>query len=129
MATTSDFARLDSLAREVCASTRRRAGIPTMPSFTTLLSGVHPLRHGITAHASSQRVSPICAWRRSFQGTGLRHGCRRQPRDAGARARKLVARGFDFYSSFLYALHGAVRELCDRAISFFEQLREQAFFV
>src|SRR5687767_15283942 len=32
-------------------------GIPTNVSFTTLLSGLHPYRHGITAHSSEQRLS------------------------------------------------------------------------
>ncbi len=50
---------IDVLAAESVLFERSFApGIPTMPSFTTLMTGLHPYRHGIVAHLTDRRVGP-----------------------------------------------------------------------
>ena len=45
---------IDALAGEgVQCQNFMAAGIPTHPSFTTLFTGQHPIRHGVVAHGSS----------------------------------------------------------------------------
>src|SRR5579884_3837875 len=49
---------IDALAGESTVFERAfAAGIPTMPSFTTLLTGLHPYRHGIVGHTGARRLS------------------------------------------------------------------------
>ena len=49
---------IDVLAEEsVVFDQAFAAGIPTMPSFTTLYTGLHPYRHGIVAHSGNRRLS------------------------------------------------------------------------
>jgi len=48
---------LDRLAKEgVRCSNFMAAGIPTHPSFTTLISGQHPIRHGVVAHGGKAEL-------------------------------------------------------------------------
>src|SRR5665213_2955838 len=49
---------IDALAEESMVFDRAfAAGIPTMPSFTTLYTGLHPYRHGIVSHSGRRRLS------------------------------------------------------------------------
>ncbi|MCZ7645103.1 MAG: sulfatase-like hydrolase/transferase [Planctomycetota bacterium] len=49
---------LDRFARQGVRAARFMApGIPTHPSFTTLVTGQHPIRHGIVAQGSKQQLS------------------------------------------------------------------------
>ena len=124
--------RLDSLAREgVRFDTAFAPGIPTMPSFTTLLSGQHPLRHNITAHASEQRLGPEVSllaqyFKRLGYVTAAVDNLATQAHGRGS----WFSRGFDYYSSFLYApFSNQCEQLASRAISFFEQLRDRPFLL
>jgi len=50
--------RIDELAREGIIFTRAYAnGIPTHPSWTTILTGVHPLRHKVVTHMGNVKLS------------------------------------------------------------------------
>jgi len=50
--------RIDELANEGVIFTRAYAnGIPTHPSWTTILTGVHPLRHKIVTHMGNTKLS------------------------------------------------------------------------
>lgn len=124
--------RLDALAREGIRFDHAFApGIPTMPSFTTLLSGQHPLRHGITAHASEQRLAPEVPllaqyFKRLGYATAAVDNLATQAQGRGS----WFARGFDYYSSFLYApFSNQCEQLASRAVSFFEQLRDRPFLL
>src|SRR5688572_29793114 len=47
---------IDALSAESVVFDRAfAAGIPTMPSFTTMLSGMHPYRHGIVSHIGERQ--------------------------------------------------------------------------
>src|SRR5436305_9088919 len=47
---------IDALAAESVVFDRAFApGIPTMPSFTTMLSALHPYRHGIVSHIGERQ--------------------------------------------------------------------------
>ena len=123
---------LDALATEATKFERAfAAGIPTMPSFTTLLSGLHPLRHGITAHASEQRLAPdvqTLAQMAHSAGyvTVAIDNLATQAHGRGG----WFARGFDYYSSFLYQpFSNQSEQLTDRAISYCEQLQDRPFFL
>ena len=123
---------LDALAAESTKFERAfAAGIPTMPSFTTLLSGLHPLRHGITAHASEQRLTPevqTLAQMAHHAGyvTVAIDNLATQAHGRGG----WFARGFDYYSSFLYQpFSNQSEQLVQRAISYFQQLQDRPFLL
>lgn len=124
--------QLDALAGEgVRFEAAFAPGIPTMPSFTTLMSGMHPLRHGITAHASGQRLAPEVPllaqyFKRLGYATAAIDNLATQAHGRGS----WFARGFDYYSSFLYApFSNQCEQLCERALSFFEQLQDRPFLL
>src|SRR5947209_12056804 len=55
---TATSTAIDALADESTVFERAfAAGIPTMPSFTTLLTGLHPYRHGIVGHTGTRQLS------------------------------------------------------------------------
>ena len=123
---------LDALAREGTLFEKVFApGIPTMPSFTTLHTGLHPFRHGITAHASSQRLAPdvkMAAQRFKELGyvTAAIDNLATQAHGRGS----WFSRGFDYYSSFLYTpFSDQSAQLSGRAESYFEQLKGRPFFL
>lgn len=123
---------LDALAAEATQFERAfAAGIPTMPSFTTLHSGLHPLRHGITAHASEQRLSPdVKPLAQMAKDAGYVtvaiDNLATQAHGRGG----WFARGFDYYSSFLYQpFSNQSEQLVDRAISYCEQLQDRPFLL
>ncbi|RLE87998.1 MAG: sulfatase, partial [Thermoprotei archaeon] len=50
---------IDRIARESIMFTSAYAtGIPTHPGWTTILTGVHPLVHGIVSHVGTRKLSP-----------------------------------------------------------------------
>ena len=50
---------IDKLAEEsVVFKSAYALGIPTHPSFTTILTGLHPLRHRVVSHMGTSRLSP-----------------------------------------------------------------------
>ncbi|HEX8237410.1 MAG TPA: sulfatase [Abditibacteriaceae bacterium] len=123
---------IDALARESVVFERAFApGIPTMPSFTTLLTGLHPYRHGITAHAGEQRLSedvlmlPQLAKRAGYVTIGIDNLAVQ-----GSGRGSWFARGFDFYSGFLYKpFSEQSSQLADRAIGFIDEYSQKPFFM
>ena len=116
---------IDALARESmvfeCAFA---AGIPTMPSFTTLYSGLHPYRHGIVSHIGNRRLSdqilllPQLAWERNY----VTVACDNLVIQGEGRG-SWFARGYDHYSGFLYRPFGnQSTQLTDRALAFINDL-------
>jgi len=123
---------IDALAAESVVFDRAFApGIPTMPSFTTLLSGLHPYRHGITAHSSDQRLNeavvmmPQLAKEAGYVTIGI-DNLVVQGSGRGA----WFARGFDFYSGFLYKpFSDQSEQLTERALNFIEDYKDDPFFL
>jgi len=106
-------------------------GIPTMPSFTTLLSGLHPYHHGITAHASEQRVdSKVLLLPQIAKANGMTTiGIDNLAVQSSGRGSWFV-RGYDYYSGFLFKPFSAqCAELVDRAITFIDDLKDNPFFL
>jgi arylsulfatase A-like enzyme len=106
-------------------------GIPTTPSFTTLLSGQHPLRHGVTAHASEQRLPPDARMAAQyFKELGYTTVAIDNLATQASGRGSWFPRGFDYYSSFLYAPFTPQSEdLVSRATSYIEQLAPGPFLL
>lgn len=124
---------IDALAAEsVVFEQAIAAGIPTMPSFTTMLTGLHPLRHGIVAHigekqrvAASVQTLPQLAQKAGLTTIGIDNLVIQ-----GGGKGSWFARGFDHYSGFLYApFTNQSEQLIDRAIQFVDELQETPFFL
>ena len=125
---------IDALAAEsVVFEQAIAAGIPTMPSFTTMLTGLHPLRHGIVAHigekqrvAASVQTLPQLAQKAGWTTIGIDNLVIQ-----GGGKGSWFARGFDHYSGFLYApFTNQSEQLVDRAIQFVdEQDKTTPFFL
>ena len=123
---------MDALASQSVLFERAFApGIPTMPSFTTLMTGLHPYRHGILAHLTNRRVAPDVltlaqmAKRAGFVTAGIDN----LVVQSGGRA-AWMARGFDYYSGFLFQpFTPQSEELVSRAISFIDDLADRNFFL
>lgn len=124
--------QIDRLAAESVVFDRAFApGIPTMPSFTTLLSGLHPYRHGITAHSSDQRLSerivplPQIARQGGYVTIGI-DNLAVQGNGCGS----WFSRGFDFYSGFLFKpFSNQSEQLVDRALRFLTDYRDKPFLL
>ena len=125
---------IDALAAEsVVFEQAIAAGIPTMPSFTTMLTGLHPYRHGIVAHigekqrvAASVQTLPQLAQKAGWTTLGIDNLVIQ-----GGGKGSWFARGFDHYSGFLYApFTNQSEQLIDRAIQFIgEQDKQTPFFL
>lgn len=123
---------IDALAREGVVFDRAFAvGIPTMPSFTTTLSGLHPYRHGITAHASEQRLPrdvvllPQLAREAGYTTIGI-DNLAVQSNGRGS----WFTRGFDYYSGFLYKpFSDQTAQLIDRAQSYIADEANAPFYL
>ena len=123
---------MDALAQQSVLFERAfAAGIPTMPSFTTLMTGLHPYRHGVLAHLTNRRVGPDVftlaqmAKRAGFATAGIDN----LAVQGGGRA-AWMARGFDYYSGFLFQpFTPQSEELVSRAISFMDELAGRDFFL
>jgi arylsulfatase A-like enzyme len=123
---------IDAMAAESVVFDRAFApGIPTMPSFTTLLSGTHPYRHGITAHASEQRVRedlvmmPQLAKQAGYVTIAI-DNLATQANGRGS----WFSRGFDYYSSYLYKpFSDQGEQLANRALKFIDDFQERPFLL
>lgn len=124
---------MDALASECVVFDRAfAAGIPTMPSFTTMLSGLHPYRHGIVAHiGENQRLDenvellPQIAHRAGWVTVGI-DNLVIQGNGRGS----WFSRGFDYYSGFLYApFTNQSEQLTDRALKFITELKDKPFLL
>jgi hypothetical protein len=119
---------IDAMAQDRSSSSARSRRIPTMPSFTTLLSGLHPYRH------ASRRTpaSSASAKRGDDAATGQARGYVTIGIDnlgvQGNGRGSWFARGFDFYSGFLYKpFSEQSAQLADRAIGFIDEYSQKPF--
>lgn len=114
---------IDSLAQDsLVFDSAFAAGIPTMPSFTTVYSGLHPYRHGIVSHSGRRRLSesvrllPELARKRGYVTVGI-DNLVVQGNGSGS----WFARGYDHYSGYLYKPFGhQSQDLTDRALGFLD---------
>jgi arylsulfatase A-like enzyme len=123
---------IDALARESLVFDRAfAAAIPTMPSFTTLYTGLHPYRHGIVSHIGSRRLSDqlVLLPQLAQQAGYVTVACDNLVIQGEGRG-SWFARGYDHYSGFLYRPFGdQSRQLTDRALRFLEERDEQPLFL
>lgn len=123
---------IDALAQEsVVFEQAIAAGIPTMPSFTTLYTGLHPYRHGIVAHAGTRRVAdhikllPQLARERGY----VTAACDNLVVQGEGRG-SWFARGYDYYSGYLYQpFTDQGRKLTDRALGFIDAYGGKPLFL
>jgi arylsulfatase A-like enzyme len=110
---------IDALAAESVLFDRAfAAGIPTMPSFTTLFTGLHPYRHGIVAHMGPRRLAEhtLTLAQLAKQAGYVTIACDNLVIQGEGRG-GWFARGFDHYSGFLYQpFSDQSRRLTDRAL-------------
>ena len=114
---------IDALARESIVFDRAfAAGIPTMPSFTTLYTGLHPYRHGIVAHTGRRQLSaeilmlPQLAHQRGY----LTAACDNLVAQGNGRG-TWFARGYDYYAGFVYKpFSNQSGWITDRALDFID---------
>ena len=115
---------IDALARESVVFDRAfAAGIPTMPSFTTLYTGLHPYRHGIVAHSGMRSLSrrirmlPQLAQQRGYLTAAVDNLAVQ-----GDGRGNWFARGYDHYAGFVYKPFSAQSAwITDRARLFMER--------
>ena len=115
---------IDALAAECVVFDRAfAAGIPTMPSFTTLYTGLHPYRHGIVAHSGNRRLSDrILLLPQLLKERGYVTAACDNLVVQGEGRGSWFARGYDHYSGFLYRPFGAQSaHLTERALGFVEE--------
>src|SRR5947209_9553743 len=123
---------IDALAAEsIVFDSAFASGIPTMPSFTTLYTGLHPYRHGIVAHAGKHRLSerilllPQMAKQRGYV-TAACDNLVVQGEGSGS----WFARGYDYYSGFVYKpFSDQSSKLTDRALCFIQEYADQPLFL
>jgi arylsulfatase A-like enzyme len=123
---------IDALADEsIVFDTAIAAAIPTMPSFTTLNTGLHPYRHGIVAHVGQRHLSedilflPQLAKQRGY----VTIACDNLVVQGEGRG-SWFARGYDHYSGFLYKpFSNQSSKLTDRAIRFLQQYADHPLFL
>jgi arylsulfatase A-like enzyme len=123
---------IDALASEsIVFDTAIAAAIPTMPSFTTLNTGLHPYRHGIVAHIGQRNLSeeilflPQLVKQRGY----VTVACDNLVVQGEGRG-SWFARGYDHYSGFLYKpFSNQSSKLTDRAIRFLRQYVHHPLFL
>jgi arylsulfatase A-like enzyme len=124
---------IDALASESVVFDRAfAAAIPTMPSFTTMLSGLHPYRHGIVSHIGERQqldahiqLLPQIAQKAGWITAGI-DNLVVQGQGRGS----WFARGFDYYSGFLYApFTNQSEQLTNRAIRFIDEFGDKPFLL
>ena len=114
---------IDAFAQESMVFERAfAAGIPTMPSFTTLYTGLHPYRHGIVSHSGKRRMSERIRMipQLAKDGGFVTVGCDNLAVQGDGRG-SWFARGYDQYSGFLYKpFSDQSTSLTDRALGFLD---------
>lgn len=116
---------IDALAAEsLVFDNAIAAGIPTMPAFTTLLSGMHPYRHRIVAHSGAWRLGEqVALLPELLKQQGYRSVAIDNLVIQGEGRGSWFARGYDHYSGFVYRPFGdQSRQLTDRALDFLKLL-------
>lgn len=123
---------LDALAREsVIFENAFAPGIPTTPAFTTLMTGLHPYRHGVVAHGGDALLSPnVPMLAQAARDAGLVTVAVDNLVVQGNGRGSWFSRGFDFYSAYVYRpFSGQVEDICDRALRFIREYSQQPFFL
>lgn len=123
---------IDVLAEQsIVFDTAIAAGIPTTPSFTTLLTGLHPYRHRIVTHPAHRRLPQgILLLPELAKRAGLATVACDNLVVQGSGNASWFARGFDDYSGFVYSPFGQQsRQLTDRALRFVHELGDEPFFL
>ncbi|MFL5658218.1 MAG: sulfatase [Ktedonobacteraceae bacterium] len=123
---------IDALAAEsIVFDSAFASGIPTMPSFTTLYTGLHPYRHGIVAHVGKRRLSekilllPQMAKQRGYV-TAAYDNLVVQGEGSGS----WFARGYDYYSGFVYKpFSDQSSKLTDHALGFIQEYADRPLFL
>ncbi|GHO89277.1 sulfatase family protein [Dictyobacter formicarum] len=107
------------------------AGIPTMPSFTTLYTGLHPYRHGVVSHTGQRRLaSSIQMLPQLLKQRGYVTAACDNLAVQGEGRGSWFARGYDYYSGFLYKPFGdQSQQLTDRALSLLHEYADQPLFL
>jgi len=102
-----------------------------MPSFTTLMTGLHPLRTGVVAHIGRHRLAddvqmlPQLAQEHGYVTMGV-DNLVVQGQGRGS----WFARGYDHYSGYLYKpFSNQSAQLVDRALSLTEEHADRPFFM
>lgn len=122
---------IDRLAAEgVLAQSFFCPGIPTYPSFTTLYTGQHPIRHGIVAHGNKTQLDREAPFLPQLL---LEAGYTTCAVDNLNRARPWFARGYEYYidpSIRRPLLLGVTcEELNRRVIPWIEHHADERFFM
>lgn len=123
---------IEALAGEsIVFDTAIAAGIPTMPSFTTLNTGLHPYIHGIVAHIGHRNLSekilflPQLAKERGYVTVACDNLVVQGEGRGG-----WFARGYDHYSGFLYKpFSRQSNTLTQRALRFLQEYAHQPLFL
>ena len=123
---------IDDLAAESILFERAfAAGIPTMPSFTTLYTGLHPYRHGIVAHIGRRRLAEhLRTLPQLAQAGGYVTAACDNLVVQGEGLGTWFGRGYDHYSGFLYRPFGdQSTHLTERALGFFREYADRPLFL
>ena len=123
---------LDALANEGTLFTRAFApGVPTTPAFTTLLSGLHPYRHGVLSHGGDMLLdTEIPMLPEMAKAAGYTTIAIDNLTVQGNGRGSWFSRGFDYYSAFNYQPFGEQStQLADRTIRFLNDVQNDPFFL
>ncbi len=123
---------IDALAGEsILFDQAIAAGIPTMPSFTTICTGLHPYRHGIVSHNSKRRLADhILLLPQLMKQRGYVTAACDNLVVQGDGSGSWFSRGYDYYSGFLYKPFGnQSQQLTNRALSLLEEYENRPLFL
>lgn len=118
---------IDRLAqRSVVFDRAFAAGIPTTPSFTTLLSGLHPYHHGVVTHPGDYLPESVQLLSQLARSVGYRTiACDNMVVQSAGRG-AWFARGYDHYSGFVYTPFGTQSaDITDRALRLLARSTDQ----
>jgi arylsulfatase A-like enzyme len=123
--------RIDALAAEGTLGERLFCpGIPTHPSFTTLYTGQHPIRHGIVSHGGKAQLPRETS---TLPELLLQAGYTTCAVDNLWRARSWFGRGYEFYIDPSVRrgllLNVTNEEMNSRAVPWLKQHAQENFFL
>ncbi len=123
---------IDELAEQSAVfETAIAPGIPTMPSFTTLGTGLHPYRHGVVAHFWHRMLSEktVLLPQLAKQGGYVTAAVDNLVIQGGGRG-TWFARGYDHYSGFVYRpFSNQGSDITDRATRFVHEYAGRPLFL